>query len=113
MDAMSASAKALETIGTMAKGSVAFDAQGAATAKTALLAAAAKTPELFQMPETDPKSEALPKIWTEFPRFQALSEATVASIERLDTSSADGLREGLGRIGQSCAACHESFRIDN
>ncbi len=112
MEAMSDSAKALEIIGGMAKGARTFDATIAVQAKSDLRAAALKTPALFEPRETDPKSEALPVIWDEFPNFRDLSRASVAAIDALDTASPDGLRAGLRPIGQSCAACHERYRLE-
>jgi len=105
----------VKTLGQMAKGATAFD-QGAARAAAASIAQhAAEAPGLFEAPEDDPKTEALPAIWEDFEDFRAksLELETIAlglstSIERVDD-----LPPALKALGDNCSACHEVYRKQN
>ena len=66
MDAMSAIGKDMKVLGGMAKGEAPFDEKVAQMAVSSIADHAAKTFELFEANETDPKSEAKPAIWGDF-----------------------------------------------
>ena len=112
MAVMEDTKNAMGVIGGMAKGAIAFDAAKAEEAKAALIAAAADVPAKFEAQETDPESEALPAIWENWDDFVAKADAMKAAAEAMDTASLDGLRAGIGGIGQTCGACHKSYRMD-
>ncbi len=95
----------------MARGKIGFDAAQAEKARVALHSAAKRTPALFKAEETDPKSEALPAIWTDWEDFAAKAALLTAASAALDTSSLDTVRSGVGAVGQACQACHEGYRI--
>lgn len=113
MEAMKSANDAVRTLGGMARGRIAFDAAAAAAARTDLIAALEQTPALFEAPETDPMTEARPEIWQDWPRYLALSEASVTAARALSTASLADVQAGLGRIGATCSACHEDYRIEN
>lgn len=112
MDAMKAIGDATKTLGEMAKGAVAFDADAARAAAQTIAMHAGDTPALFEAREDDPKSEALPGIWEDFEDFTARAN----DLERLAGDLATGLdspealRAGLGQLGQACKACHTEYR---
>lgn len=112
MDGMSAIGANMKTLGAMAKGQVAFDAGQAKEAAAAVAQEAARIPSLFEAQETDPKSEALPVIWSEFDRFTAIAD----DLEAAATAAAGALNgpEDLGpalkAIGGQCSACHKAYR---
>ncbi|KUF09491.1 c-type cytochrome [Pseudoponticoccus marisrubri] len=110
MDLMVEVKDAMAVLGNMARGRTGFDPVAAEAARTALVGHAAEIPARFEAPETDPKTEALPAIWTDWPRFVATAEQMGTAAAALDTGSLDTLRAGLGPLGQSCSACHERFR---
>lgn len=112
MDGMSAIAENLKVIGTMAKGEIAFDANAAREAASAMAEHAAATPELFEANETDPKSEALPAIWAKFDDFtaKALELESIAKGLSASISSPADLRPALGALGENCKSCHENYR---
>lgn len=112
MDGMKTLAENIKVLGNMAKGKTTFDATRAAAAKATLRDQAARVTAAFEAPETDPKSEALPVIWSDWDGFVAGAEALEAAIAALDTGSLEGLRDGLGAVGQSCSGCHEGYRLD-
>lgn len=112
MEAMKATQDNTKMLGAMAKGERAFDAATARAAASEIARLAAETPALFKAEETDATSEALPAIWDRFDDFteksRALEKAARAMSAGLETKA--DLREGLGRIGAACKACHESYR---
>ena len=103
---------AMGTIGGMAKGAVAFNADQAAAAKAALVAAAPQIAIRFEAPETDPKSEARPEIWQNWPDFVQKADDFGAAAAGLQTASVDDLKAGLGAIGKTCGGCHKPYRVD-
>ena len=64
MMTMKAIQGSMKTLGDMAKGKIPFDAEKATAAAAAMAHDGKKVPEKFRAHETDPKSEALPAIWT-------------------------------------------------
>lgn len=71
MDAMSVIGAQMKVLGNMAKGQVAFDASAAQAAAALVAEQAAAVPALFETQVDDPKSEADPAIWTNYPDFSA------------------------------------------
>ena len=104
--------EATGVIGGMAQGKMAFDATKAAAAQQALLAASQKVVAAFEAEETDPKSEAAARIWTDWDGFVTEANALEAAAGALQTASLDDLRAGLRDIGKSCGGCHMTYRID-
>jgi len=111
MEQMVEIAENTEVLGEMAKGERPFEAQVARDAAAAIARHAAETPALFEARETDPNSEALPAIWQEFDRFEALSaELAEAARTAARIETREDLRPALAGIGQACRACHEEYR---
>ena len=111
MDLMGEIKEATGVLGNMAKGTLGFDAAQAAAAQAALLDAAERIDAAFEAPESDPKSEALPVIWTDWAGFQVETAGMIRAVAALDPGSLTGVRAGIGPIGQSCGRCHEGYRI--
>jgi cytochrome c556 len=111
MNLMSDVGAATKVLGEMAKGTRPFDADTASTARATLLKDADQIALLFEAEEGDPKSEALPDIWTDWAGFMNQTDKMRKATESLDVSSLDTLREGMAAIGQSCSSCHEAYRI--
>lgn len=97
-------------LGDMASGKAAFDAAGAASAKAALVAAAGQIPAKFKPEETDPVSEAKPGIWQDWDDFAKHAGALEAAAGKIDTASLDGVKAGMGGVGQACKSCHTTYR---
>lgn len=112
MDGMKALAEQVKVLGDMAKGKTAFDATRAAAAKASLIEQAAKVTAEFEAPEQDPKSEALPVIWSDWDGFVDDARALEDAVAALDTGSLDAVRAGLGAVGKGCSGCHEGYRLD-
>ena len=97
-------------LGGMAKGSISFDAAQAKSAADSLAASAAAIPAAFEVEATDPASESLPVIWTDFAGFSDKAMALQTAAEAVDTSSLDGVRAGMQAVGRSCGGCHKTYR---
>lgn len=100
------------TLGEMLKGAAPFDADRAKAARAALARDAARIPALFEAPETDPKSEAVPAIWDEWDAFEEIAQEMEEAALALDLEDAGGLKQSFGAYAGTCRACHERFRID-
>ncbi len=111
MDVMSQIGAETKVIGQMVKGEIPFDVDKARAAVTAIAEQSTKVPGLFEAREDDPKSEALPAIWENFPDFTAKTEAmeeAARAASNLQTS--EELAAALGAIGETCKDCHRSYR---
>ncbi|MEM9579931.1 MAG: cytochrome c [Pseudomonadota bacterium] len=110
MNAMTSAKDALNTLGNMAKGEIAFDPGKAEKARKDLARIGGETINLFAKPAQDPKSEALPLIWVSYPDFTQRALNMNAAFNKLDVSSLATLRAGLPEAGATCLSCHQSFR---
>ena len=112
MMVMKAMADNTKVIGQMLKRKTQFDANEAKSALERLSSLSLKTPKVFTVNATDPKSEAKPAIWDEFDEFTKLS------LELAETSTAlassieiiEDLRPALKRISSGCKSCHSKYR---
>lgn len=112
MEQMKVIGQQVGVLSNMARGKTAFDPDQAAQAHGALTRHAAEIPAMFRIQARDPKSEALPGIWSDWPEFIARSEALEAALARLDTGSRESIRRGLRPVAQACGGCHEAFRLE-
>ncbi len=112
MMAMSNIAGQMKTLGGMAKGAVAFDLEQAKAALAEIEKTAKTVPALFKDNETDPKSEALPAIWSNYADFTAKSDAMTSAAANALTSfaSQDDLVPSMQALGGSCKSCHSAYR---
>lgn len=99
----------------MNKGEHPFDQVAARAAAAAIAGHAAETPALFKAPEDDPKSEAKRAIWEEFDDFTAKARDLETRARNLSTSlqSKADLQSAVLDLGQTCRACHDSYREKN
>jgi len=109
---MSSIADQMKVLGAMAKGQSDFELSTAQTALKEISLLSGATQSHFAAPETDPKSEARPEIWTSFEDFtkrskdlEALALGLAGSVTNLET-----LRAGMGQLAASCKACHSQYR---
>ena len=99
-------------IGQMLKGKTSFDENEAKLALERLSSLSLKTPKVFEVNATDPKSEAKPAIWDEFDEFTKLSQDLAEATEILAGSvgTINDLRPALKRVSAGCKACHSKYR---
>ena len=112
MMVMKAMADNTKIIGQMLKGKTSFDENEAKLALERLSSLSLKTPKVFEVNATDPKSEAKPAIWDEFDEFTKLSQDLAKATEVLARSvgTINDLRPALKRVSSGCKACHSKYR---
>jgi cytochrome c556 len=112
MMVMKAMADNTKVIGQMLKRKTQFDANEAKSALERLSSLSLKTPKVFTVNATDPKSEAKPAIWDEFDEFTKLSLDLAETSTALANSieNIEDLRPALKRISSGCKSCHSKYR---
>jgi cytochrome c556 len=112
MMVMKAMADNTKVIGQMLKRKTQFNANEAKSALERLSSLSLKTPKVFTVNATDPKSEAKPAIWDEFDEFTKLSlELAETSIVLANSIEIiEDLRPALKRISSGCKSCHSKYR---
>ena len=118
MDAMSEMGDAMKAMGDMVKGKQAFVPE-TITGYAEVLEKHSGT-LLDYFPDTDEsrhgkETEALPKIWESWERFEELSNKFVMSVSELKKGAANGLDKRSFRIlysktAKSCSSCHDDYR---
>ena len=111
MDGMLSAQKATKVLIDMAAGDRAFDTAAAGAAKATILKDLEAVPALFAEPHHDPKTEALPVIWTQFDDFLSRNTAALSAMEKLDTATRAGLQATLPQAGAACLNCHQTYRL--
>jgi cytochrome c556 len=97
----------------LSRGTIPFDAAKAKTVLDVYIDAAAKLPTLVPAgSDTDPKSTAAPKIWTDMPGFKAAAATfgidAKAGLAATDTAS---FNVAFTKITADCTACHGAYRV--
>lgn len=100
---------ATKILGEMAKGVQSFDASAADAAMQKIREETARIEGLFEANEDDPKSEALPGIWTDFADFSVKTQALTEAVSA-DVSSLEDVKAIVPKIGATCSACHKVYR---
>lgn len=106
------------TLGAMAKGAVAYDAETAQAAADNMAALKSLNTRNMWIPGTSTddlgdETAALPAIWQEGSEIGAISAAFGTSIDGLAAVAGDGkdaMAAALGGVGGNCSACHKAFR---
>lgn len=112
MNNMTDIADEVKTLAKMSKGAIPFDAEAARGSANKIAAHAEETITLFTNPESDPKSEAKPNIWTEFEDFTAKSNELRDLALRLSSSISEvsDLELAVSELGKNCKSCHSVYR---
>ena len=98
-------------LGNMARGTLDYNAEAASQAREALIKGGNAIAEAFQTEAHDPKTEARPAIWENWPDFVAKAAVLEDAARAMDPGSLVGVRTGMGAIGKSCGGCHEDYRV--
>ncbi|MDX2171310.1 MAG: cytochrome c [Deltaproteobacteria bacterium] len=95
-------------------GSEGFDTEVIQRAAGAIAMSAHRIPSLFPQGSTDPKSRALPAIWTNWDKFTALAkqlEDQAASLQKAAGAEDDeNLKGKVNKLTATCKSCHDQFR---
>ena len=102
----------MSRLGAMASGRAPYDAASAA-ANADVVAEISKLPWLGFAPGTE-GGKAKPEIWKEQAKFKELSDKLISETGKLQAASKAGnldtLKAAVGAVGETCKACHDSFR---
>ncbi len=105
----------MKVLAGMVRGRAPFNASSAKEAADAIAAHARDIPRLFPKGSRFGPTEAVERIWIEWPAFEAEAKTLAVRAETLGrqaetaTSGAD-LGRAFGDIGRSCKSCHKSYR---
>lgn len=113
MQLMTKVADDMKALGEMVKGVTAYDAAAVQTRAASLNSHAGETIRLFEPEATDPKSEALPEIWTSFADFTARAQDMGVAAKSLKAASEGEFQAAFGELAKTCSSCHKSFRAKN
>lgn len=102
---------AAKTLAGMISGDAPFDAATAQAAKETLARAGTDVPDRFGKLAVDASSKAKGAIWSDWQDFIARAQATGDAARALDISSPEAMAAGFGALGDSCKACHGSYRL--
>jgi cytochrome c556 len=111
MDLMGVNSSSTKILMEFAQEKNAFDAAAAEAARAELLASAKDIAAKFEPPATDPVSDALPEIWTQWDDFVAKSNDLVKAAEGIDTTTLAGVQAGMMAVGEACKECHSTYRV--
>lgn len=99
-------------LGAMANGRIPYDAT-VAVANADVLHEMAKLPWPAFAPGTE-GGKSRPAVWQEHAKFNELGERLVAETGKLAVAAKagdlDALKSAIGAVGETCKACHDSFR---
>lgn len=102
-------------IGAMANGRVPFDA-AAVQANAEIVATMSKLPwpAFVEGTSNVGNTRAKPEIWSEADKFKAAAQKMQDEVAKLNatakTGNQDQIKAAFGAVGQSCKACHDSYR---
>jgi cytochrome c556 len=108
-------ARSFGLLGAMAAGKAPFDAKKAADAAD-VLAVVHPLPFTAFGPGTDKggNTKAKPEIWQKTEEFNKDADAMKAEIPKLVAAAKggqlDAIKAAFGPVGQTCKACHDSFK---
>lgn len=105
-----------QTLGDMAKGDIAYDAEQAREALQVIAENGERFLDLFpEGTETGHDTRALPTIWSDREGFERIGndmvEAANAAVERTGEDF-DAFRTAFRDVGQTCRACHQDYRAE-
>lgn len=114
MELMEGIGEQMKRMGAMAKGKVPFDSQAFAEGAQLVVEGAPKMPALFPEGSLQHPTEALPRIWEDWKRFEESTQQLEVEAEKLRAVAANGDRRAVisqfARMGKICSSCHKSFR---
>lgn len=114
MEGMKQIAADMKILGEIAKGTAEFDASVLQSRSQTLAAHASEIEALFEAKATDPKSEAIDAIWSDWGGFLAKANAMETAAAALaDVSTKQDFDPAFQTLGETCTACHEAYRIKN
>jgi len=111
MEAMKEVGAATKVLGQMHRHGP-IDLKSADQAVSRIEAIAEKVPQLFKMRDMTPPTEALPKIWESPSEFIRLNDEMRGAAVQIRVAGDDvaAFSDAFRALGQTCQACHKSYR---
>jgi cytochrome c556 len=105
----------MKALAAMVRGRTPFDAAAAKEAADAIAAHARDVPRLFPKGSRHGPSEAVEKIWIEWPQFVTeaktlANRADAFGRQAVSATTGTDLGRAFGDIGRSCKSCHKKYR---
>lgn len=102
----------MKVLSETAKGKRAFDAEALNQAIARIETASRDVVPLFEAEEMDPKTEALPVIWTTFDVFTQMADDLTSAAGQVSgrVEAPDDVNAALRVLGVTCKSCHDRFR---
>lgn len=114
MDLMKGMGDRTKALGAMIKGKTNFDPATVREAAIFIGEASTRFVTLFPAGSDQKPTEALPTVWTEWPRFEAIAKELSAAAAKLeattDSADAEAIRRPFADVAKLCMACHKQFR---
>lgn len=112
MDGMKAMGAAMKSIGAMAQGKAAHDAAAVEAAGRQIETHAQAMAALFPKGSDHKPTRALPEVWTNGARFEALAKELADSAAQLARQASDGdaLGANFRTVAEQCKVCHQRYR---
>lgn len=115
MEAMKDMGSRMKALAAMVRGRTPYDAALAKEAAAAIAAHARDVPRLFPEGSRHGPSEAVEKIWIEWPQFVDEAKILAARADAFaqqaaSATSGAALGRTFGDIGRSCKSCHGRYR---
>ena len=104
----------MKNLSKMVTGKAPFKANRVESIATMLKTHAEEIPSQFPKGSLQKPTEALPVIWEKWDDFKAQAEDLAKLAVELESSVASGQAASLAvfaKIGKSCSACHDVFRL--
>ena len=114
MELMKGIAAQMKVLKPMVSGKAVYDPTIAAKAAKEIATHAANIKTSFPNGSNRHPSEASPKIWTEWDKFEASAEALrtyAAALEANATNGAGNAKRLFGEMSKTCKGCHEGYRV--
>lgn len=114
---MKAFKKDVGTMGKMVKGEAPYDAAAFKAAADNLSTNATQPWEHYTEASSKEESDAKPEVWSHPDEFKQKADDFMKAVETLKVAAAgntlDSVKKPFGDVGQSCKACHDTFRHDD
>ncbi len=116
MDAMGDISEQMKLLGAMMKKQTDFNPAAASKAADVIAGHASHIPTLFPEGSNEHPSEALPAIWADWAKFEAIAAelkdgASELSVTAGSAKSAMDIAASFGKVAKTCISCHEGFRL--
>ena len=104
----------MKEMGAMVKGKVVFESAVIAANASKIEQAAPDITRLFPDGNLQKPSEALPKVWEEWGRFNEMTDRLTLEAGKLNDVAITGTQREImiqfTKVGKACSSCHTDFR---